>query len=363
MTVTCEQQHKFTLYLRDFLKNYVWKDGMAIIHDALSYGTSLPFVEFCLQLRVGRTTRHSIKKLARDMKNGTSRWPTIFAKQLFNIWTSMHTRAAPYICHPVEHELHGSHQKRRILRNGACKKAGRNHYPERASEAAAAVWTACENQDTCVWIDNFAKRRKVPNPLDEDVNIDCTAFAVLWTIQLLHFDGHCTLAQLVHRVNLCIWHLEETHNELTPVLQNISDGTVNSKDMRIPLDVCRPKAYPPKWRPLLLTSHRTSSTKELVAIVRTLCETQAHTRRDLPVCCDMKVHLQLLRVLYSVTYERYHMHQLMFSLPLHYGIWYPYKYYAILIWRKFYPLLNCLLRADLKIGDEVVCHGKLVYME
>ena len=120
-------------------------------------------------------------------------------------------------------------------------------------------------------IDNFAKRTKVPDPLDEDADIDCTAFAALQTVQLFHFDGHYT--QLVHRVDLCIRHLEETHKDLTPVLQNITDGTVNKKDMRIPLDVRRPKAHPPKWRPLLLSSHRTSSNKELVAIVRTLCET------------------------------------------------------------------------------------------
>ena len=53
----------------------------------------------------------------------------------------------------------------------------------------------------------------------------------------------------------------------------------------------------------------------------------------------------------------------MFSFPLHCGIWHPYKYCAILIWGKFYPLLNCLLRGDLKIGDEVVCRRKLVYLE
>ena len=42
---------------------------MAIIHDALSDGTTLPFVEMCLQRRVGRATCHSIKKLERDIKS------------------------------------------------------------------------------------------------------------------------------------------------------------------------------------------------------------------------------------------------------------------------------------------------------
>ena len=48
---------------------------------------------------------------------------------------------------------------------------------------------------------------------------------------------------------------------------------------------------------MLVTSHRTSSNKELFHIVRTLSEIQAHMRCDLPICCDMKVHVQLLRFL------------------------------------------------------------------
>ena len=130
----------------------------------------------------------------------------------------------------------------------------------------------------------------------------------------------------------------------------------------MPLNVCGPKAQPPKWKPLLLTSHCTSSEKELGAVARSLCEIQAHTRHDLPVCCDMKVRLQLLKFLHSVAYEKYDMDQLMFFVPLHHGTWHPYKYCAILIWRKFHPLLNCQLKGDLKIGDEVVCHRKLVYV-
>ena len=86
---------------------------------------------------------------------------------------------------------------------------------------------------------------------------------------------------------------------------------------------------------LKMSNAQIHSVNQCVAIVKTLCEIQAHTRRHLPVCCDMKVHLQLLTFLYSVTYEKYHIHQPMFSL--HYGIWHPYKYSAILIWRNSIP--------------------------
>ena len=89
---------------------------------------------------------------------------------------------------------------------------------------------------------------------------------------------------------------------------------------------------------MLLTSPRKSSNKKLAAIVTTSCVIQAHTRRDLPICCHMKGHLQLLKLWYSVIYEKYNMHRLMFSLPMHYNIWQPYKFCAILMRRKFYPL-------------------------
>ena len=86
MIPTYAEQPKYTVYLRKFLKNHVWKDGMAILHDAPSDGTSLPFVEMCWQLCVGHTTRHSIKKLEKDIKNGDNKWPAVCAKRLFNIW-------------------------------------------------------------------------------------------------------------------------------------------------------------------------------------------------------------------------------------------------------------------------------------
>ena len=57
------------------------------------------------------------------------------------------------------------------------------------------------------------------------------------------------------------------------------------------------------------------------------------------------------------------MHQMMFCLPLYYGIWRPYKYCAILVCRKCYPLLTCLVRSDLKIGDELLANRKLLYLE
>ena len=178
---------------------------MATIPDTFLDGPCLPFVKTSLQVHVGHGTCHSIKELERDIKNSSGKWPAILAKQLSNMCRAMHTRAAPYIRHPVEHELHGCRKKRRILRQGGLQEGREKELPERASEAAV-VWNMCEDQTSSGWTDNFAKtkkvphpsdeakRRKVPDPLDEDADIDYTAFDVLPTVEVFHFDGRCTLA-------------------------------------------------------------------------------------------------------------------------------------------------------------------------
>ena len=66
-----------------------------------------------------------------------------------------------------------------------------------------------------------------------DADIDCTTFVVLPLMELFHFDGHHNPAQLVDRVYLCIRHLQQANNDLTTVLQNIINGTVNKKDLRV----------------------------------------------------------------------------------------------------------------------------------
>ena len=53
---------------------------------------------------------------------------------------------------------------------------------ERMSEAVEHVWFLFANWPICVWRGNFAKRRKVPNLLNEDADIDCIIFGVPPTI-------------------------------------------------------------------------------------------------------------------------------------------------------------------------------------
>ena len=75
---------------------------MARMHDALSCIPCLPFAKRCLQLHVRPSKRHSNKKLEVDIENCSSMRLAVFAKQLFNIWRAMHTRATLYIRHFVE---------------------------------------------------------------------------------------------------------------------------------------------------------------------------------------------------------------------------------------------------------------------
>ena len=137
-------------------------------------------------------------------------------------------------------------------------------------------------------LDKFAKRRKIPNPVHEDFDVDCTAFAVLQIVELYHFDGHHTLVWLIHRVDVYIEHLQEAYTDKAQVLRNITHSIANKRDLQAPSDVRKPRAQHPRWKLMLLTTYRTSSNKQLVAIVSILSAIHAHTHRDLRMCCDMK---------------------------------------------------------------------------
>ena len=90
MTLSCGD-HRKPLHLRDRPKHPLWKDGTAMLQDALADGPCVPFARMCLQLHVACSTQHSLKELKWDMKYGTRSRPAVFAKQLLNVWTSMHT--------------------------------------------------------------------------------------------------------------------------------------------------------------------------------------------------------------------------------------------------------------------------------
>ena len=205
MMLSNDKRRKYTDYLREFFAQHVWDNGMAMIQDAMADGPCLLFVNMCLQICVARSTRYSLQKLKRDLNNGRSKWPGLFAKQLFYIWSSTHTRATPYSNHPLEKELRGPRQKRRIPRHGGLQLGLEKRLPERAS--GPALWRLCGNKPICIWIDNFAKRRKVPDPITEDADIDCTAFAVLPAVGLFHLDGYYNVAQMAHRIGVCLEHL------------------------------------------------------------------------------------------------------------------------------------------------------------
>ena len=67
--------------------------------------------------------------------------------------------------------------------------------------------------------------------MNENEDIDCTTFVVLLTIEPFHFNGHYTLAQLLHRVGVYIRHHEEANADMAPVFKNNKEGNVNKKQL------------------------------------------------------------------------------------------------------------------------------------
>ena len=128
MIPTYAEQRKSTAHLRDFMKNHVWKDCMPRIHDALSNGTSFPFVVMCLQLGVGRTTCHSIKKFERDIKNVNSRWPTILQSNWSTYGDPCTKGQHRTFATPWNWSCIALFKKGVSYGMEVCKKEGRSHY-------------------------------------------------------------------------------------------------------------------------------------------------------------------------------------------------------------------------------------------
>ena len=83
----------------------------------------------------------------------------------------------------------------------------------------------------------------------------------------------------------------------------------------------------------------------------------------MPLCVDVKIHGAVLKMLYSLSYERWDMHRFLGAMPLMYGIWHPYKHCLTLIYQRFYGLLVLLERPELKFGDKVPTRFKVAHME
>ena len=90
---------------------------------------------------------------------------------------------------------------------------------------------------------------------------------------------------------------------------------------------------------------------------------QVHTCHVMPLLMDENIFYRLAKFMYSRTYSPFKLAEHSATLPILYGYWHPSKYVCIMIHCKFFPILGYLGQQVPAVGDEIMCHRKLLHIE
>ena len=78
---------------------------------------------------------------------------------------------------------------------------------------------------------------------------------------------------------------------------------------------------------------------------------------------DMNIHYRVLKFMHGESTVGYDFRQWLCSLPLLYGVWHPYKYAVLQVYKAFFPIFVHLEFGDLTLGQEVRCFRKVLHVE
>ena len=346
-------------YLRTFLP-LQWDSVDKLLADAVAGGPRKRFVQFFLELRVRHRYRHKSAHLEDAVKGHgrARRWVAVFKQQLFNWWRVMHVRAVPY-----SHHTFNEVAQRRKLRHAGLHCGRDIALEQRAAHAAKKIWDHYQNSDNVVWMDNWYKDRFTTTPGDSNHSVDTTIVAVLDNPAPTPYGGHMTAEQIARGMFITAARLCNFLPQLQGTIGVTLDGSLRREWIRVPLDFVRGTMYPNKWQPLLLSEMRTGMHIELLQLMQMMHNIQVHTRKDLVLLVDMKIHAALLRFLYGRSYASRNLALPWASVGLTYGIWHPYKYACKAVFRRFFPVLALSIDPGLRPTQDVPSDRPLGYLE
>ena len=107
---------------------------------------------------------------------------------------------------------------------------------------------------------------------------------------------------------------------------------------------------------LYLSENTTSGQLDLLHLVEEIRAVQRHTGNQLPMLVDENIFYRLLKFMHGTSTREFDCRLWMSSLPLLYGVWHPYKYCLLSVYRAFFPLFALLETTD--IAEDRVINGK-----
>ena len=83
----------------------------------------------------------------------------------------------------------------------------------------------------------------------------------------------------------------------------------------------------------------------------------------MPMLVDMNIHYRLLKLMHGSSTAQYDFGMWMFSLPVLYGVWHPYKYCVQAVYRVFFPIFVLLETTDVQVGKSVSGVRRILHIE
>ena len=83
----------------------------------------------------------------------------------------------------------------------------------------------------------------------------------------------------------------------------------------------------------------------------------------MPLVVDENIHYRMLKFMHAQSSAAYDVRLWLRDLPVLYGVWHPYKYCVLAVYRTFFPIFALLETTSPLIGKEIGGTRKVLHIE
>ena len=81
----------------------------------------------------------------------------------------------------------------------------------------------------------------------------------------------------------------------------------------------------------------------------------------MPLVVDENIHYRLMKLIHCD--HDFDVRLWLRDFPLLYGVWHPYKFAVLSVYRKFFPIFALLETTTVEVGKEIQGHRKVLHVE
>ena len=226
----------------------------------------------------------------------------------------------------------------------------------RADERMRELWADMDGRGCVMWFDNFWKRLLTSNPAHPLRTYNCTVMAVMRvrSLRLPDYPGYPTVEQLLQRLPAVAAALADAAaHRVAALVADVAAVPLRPHEFRVPLDVPRPAARSPVWRPFSVSDDVVSAQVGLLRVLRFLRDVVgARVHPPLPLLVDTNLWYRQLKLVYGREAQRWDGAAALATVPPLYGVWHPYKQVLQVLYRRLLPLFLYVQKGTLAAGVE-----------